>query len=78
MDYYELIEKHPDLFRNQDARLVIITDREKIGAWQEQKRRELKKKGLPLDWAEIGVILDDPYILFIRDLVQFPDGSRRG
>ena len=32
----------------------------------------------PLEWADLGIILDDPYTIFLRDLVEFPDGERRG
>ncbi len=49
-----------------------------IHNWQEIRRRYLSEKKLPLDWAEIGVLLDDPYNVLIRDLVEFPDGRMRG
>jgi ADP-ribose pyrophosphatase len=43
-----------------------------------KKQEEFRQKKLPLEWADIGVILDDPYNIIIRDLVQFPDGDMRG
>ncbi|MEW6241844.1 MAG: NUDIX hydrolase, partial [Chloroflexota bacterium] len=30
------------------------------------------------EWAEIGVVLEDPYIIILRDLVEFPNGHRNG
>jgi ADP-ribose pyrophosphatase len=38
----------------------------------------LTQKRLPLEWAKIGILLDDPYNVLVRDLVRFPDGQMRG
>lgn len=78
MKYYELMVANPHLFSNKDAKLKLITDPFEIQAWQTKKQAELKKAGLPLEWADIGVILEDPYTIFLRDLVEFPNGERRG
>ncbi len=78
MNYDELINKTPSLFSNERALLNIILDPKIIAEWEAKKEAELKQKGLPLEWAKIGVILDDPYNLIVRDLVQFPDGDMRG
>ena len=78
MNYQELIKSHPHLFDNRNASLRIITNRNEINAWHSQKRSELEDKGRPLEWADIGVVLNDPYTVFIRDLVEFPNKERRG
>lgn len=79
MNYQRLITEHPEIFRDgDDVLLHIITDPQRITSWQEKERTRLEQKGLPSSWAEIGVILDDPYIVVIRDLVEFPDGNLRG
>jgi ADP-ribose pyrophosphatase len=78
MNYDELINKNPRLFENENTLLSIILDQKVILEWEIKKEAELKQKGLPLEWAKIGVILDDPYNVIVRDLVQFPDGDIRG
>lgn len=76
--YFSLIQSNPSLFTNENAPLKIITDPAVILAWQKEKRTELQQKGLPVEWAEIGVVLEDPYVLLIRDLVEFPDLTKNG
>jgi ADP-ribose pyrophosphatase len=78
MKYTDLQANHPELFDNTNALYKIITDTEVIKAWQDHRLRELAKVGNPKQWAEIGVVFDDPYILVLRDLVKFPDGKMGG
>jgi ADP-ribose pyrophosphatase len=78
MNYDELISKNPSLFDNKNALLNIILDQKTINEWERRKEAELRQRGLPLEWAKIGIILDDPYNIIVRDLVQFPDGDIRG
>jgi ADP-ribose pyrophosphatase len=78
MDYFSLVKSHPKLFDNENALLNIVLDRETIDKWKAVKEIELREKQLPLEWAEIGVVLDDPYNIIVRDLVRFPDGDIRG
>lgn len=78
MRYQDLLANHPDLFDTSDAPLKLVLDEQRIAAWQQEKRQELASHGEPSSWADIGVILDDPYILVLRDLVQFPDGHLGG
>jgi len=76
--YHELILKHPDLFDNKNALMKIVLDQKVVDEWEANKEVELMQKGLPLEWAKLGVVLDDPYNIIVRDLVQFPDGGMRG
>lgn len=78
MDYFSLVQSQPYLFDNENALLNIILDQKTITEWEAKKEAELKRKELPLEWAKIGVILDDPYNIIVRDLVQFPNGDMRG
>ena len=78
MNYFSLVKSHPVLFNNDNALLEIILDPETIHDWEVEKEKDLRKKRLPVEWAKIGVILDDPYNVLIRDLVHFPDGDIRG
>ena len=78
--YFELLKTHPELFDNPSGpnRLEIITDPLRIHAEQAKLRQELKEKGQPSTWIDVGVLVDDPWILVVRDLVKFPDGRVGG
>ena len=76
--YFELIDKYPGLFSEDNSLLKIIKERSVILNWQKERRKELFEKQSPQDWADIGIVLDDPYNLMLRDLVQFPGGEMRG
>lgn len=78
MDYKQIQQLHPELFRNDFGYLTIITDPEEIHLWQEQTRIQLTESSQPLDWADIGILLQDPFTTFLRDLVEFAPGVRRG
>jgi len=77
-NYLDLMELHPDLFSNENALLRIISDEQEILKWQKQKQKELLQDNKPSQWADIGIVLDDPYIIVLRDLVEFPNGFRGG
>lgn len=78
--YFNLIEQYPRLFHNPEGEGIIriIDNPDQIRAWQETRKEELASKGKPLEWADIGVLVDDPWFWVIRDLVEFPDGRRIG
>jgi len=79
MEYEFLISHFSHLFaNNENGQLKIITDFQQIASWQKKEKARLAKQGLPQEWADIGVVLDDPYIVMVRDLVQFPNGQMRG
>jgi ADP-ribose pyrophosphatase len=78
MDYFELIKKAPYLFDNTNALLNIVFDDKTILDWESRRKEELRQRSLPLEWAKIGVLLDDPYNVLIRDLVKFPNGEMYG
>lgn len=78
VNYQRLISGYPALFSNFNAPIRIITDHKRVTSWQKQRRVEFTEQGKPLHWATIGVVLDDPYVLAVRDLVEFPDGWQNG
>jgi ADP-ribose pyrophosphatase len=75
-EYIDFGKRHPELFNNEQAMLKLEMDPNAIAAWRDIKRKELSEKNLPLEWADIGIILNDRYILILRDLVEFPDGRK--
>jgi ADP-ribose pyrophosphatase len=78
IDYFDLIKTQPHLFRGKGVPFEIVTGREQIQGWEAARRKELEDQHAPLEWSKIGVILDDPYIVVLRDLVRFPDGRLGG
>lgn len=78
LEYWSFVEKFPNLFFNGNVPLKIVTDPRRIASWQEQRRNALIAVGKPPHWADIGIVLDYPYIVVIRDLVEFPDGRLNG
>jgi len=77
-DYSRLMKSFPDLFANQAHPIKIILDSNEIEAWEEKRLQSLQEKSLPAEWADIGVICKDPYVIILRDLVEFPGGYRNG
>ena len=74
--YFELINAVPTLFETRDddgIRLVLnasaITDA------QERMSIKLGQKGISKEYANVGVIFEDQYIMLLRDAVEFPNGE---
>jgi ADP-ribose pyrophosphatase len=82
MNYHSLtnliIRNHPKLLSNEDAPIKILSDEADIKQWQENKKLHLEQKSQPIEWADIGIAFDDPFVIILRDLVEFPGGFRNG
>ena len=78
MDYQSFISTYPHLFSNVRASFVIITDPGEIAKWQEAEKKKLINENKPETWSDIGIVLSDPYIIVLRDLVLFQDGQMGG
>ena len=74
MEYKQIISDHPELFSNTGP-LKIIMDETEVNTWQKTRALQTDHPG---EWDQIGIVLNDPYFIVMRDLVEFPDGSRRG
>ena len=72
--YKEILSIHPNLVSNENALIKVINDDHQIQDWMNQYKTKLRTDGKPEDWGTIGVILNDPYIVVLRDLVEFPGG----
>jgi len=75
-EYLEFAKSHPELFSNDEAMLKLELNSNIIGNWMNRRRKELAENRSPIEWADIGIILKDKYIIVIRDLVEFPDGNK--
>jgi len=72
--YFKLLTEIPHLLGANDDPIKIVQNENVIQRWQDAQRLKLSDKSHNLKWADIGVILDDPYVLVLRDLVEFPSG----
>ena len=75
-DYFALVKKYPDLFRNPpDAGFEILLDEIDIIQAEERTAEQLRGFGAPAEWAKVGVAFRDQYGLILRDAVRYMDGS---
>ncbi|NWG06129.1 MAG: NUDIX hydrolase [Chloroflexi bacterium] len=76
--YFELMLQNPGLFENKGEKgeIKIITDKKRILAEQKKIRTELKKKGNPTCWIDIGVLAEDQWFYVLRDMVEFPPDEK--
>ncbi|HTY68741.1 MAG TPA: NUDIX hydrolase [Alphaproteobacteria bacterium] len=76
-EYLEFARRRPELFGPADAAVKILLDPADIRRVEEDTAAKLRRRGLPESGAEIGIVTHDPYLWFLRDAVEFPDGDRR-
>lgn len=77
MEYKDILKKKNILGSEADPIRILPGEEDRI-QWQKDRISKLKEAGRPGHWAEIGVVFDDPYIVILRDLVEFPGGYRSG
>lgn len=76
-EYLTFARERPELFGPADAGVKILLDPGDIRAVEAATVANLRRRGLPVSGAEIGIISHDPYVWILRDAVEFPDGDRR-
>jgi ADP-ribose pyrophosphatase len=75
-DYLDFAKGYPALFTNPaDGGFTIILNQSEIQKVEVETAVRLKAKGLPPEWAKVGIAYRDQYLLLLRDAVRFPDGS---
>src|SRR5579875_3473739 len=74
-DYFAFAKTHPALFVNPPgAGFTILLEEAQIHEAEVQVAQWLKTKGLPTDWAQVGIAFQDQYTMILRDAVCFPNG----
>lgn len=74
--YFELVQRHPELFTNPSADgITIELDPEKIQQIEQEVKQRLSEQGLPAEWGNVGIAYEDQYILLLRDAVYFGNGK---
>ncbi len=74
--YLAFAARHPDLFENPEGAIfTILLDEHEIDQVEEGARGRLRAKGMPEEWAQVGIAYQDQYLFILRDAVRFPDDS---
>lgn len=73
--YRELVATRPELFARPEGGISILLDEADIAAASEAVAVRNRSRGLPSAASSVGVLVEDAYILMLRDAVRFPDGS---
>jgi ADP-ribose pyrophosphatase len=76
--YSDLLAEHPHLLKNDGALIQIVQNSQVISEWVRNRQKELSDQLLPVDWADLGIVFEDPYFFIVRDLVRFPNGRLSG
>lgn len=74
--YLELAQSRPELFANPPgAAFHILLGEGEMNEAEAFMAGQLRQRGEPAEWATVGVVFRDQYLLIVRDAVRFPDGS---
>lgn len=81
-DYLNLLSNHPHLAKKgeaKDGEIELVLEPSEISKVEELQTNRWMKKGHPLEkaksYSRVGIIAEDPYWIWIRDAVLFPNGS---
>lgn len=75
-DYFKLTRTNESLFTNPaEDGIEILLDEAAIQEAETHTAQILEAKGLPPEWAKVGIAYRDQYLLLLRDAVRFPDKS---
>jgi ADP-ribose pyrophosphatase len=73
--YLALRTSHPAWFENPEGGVRIEVDPPRIRSIERLMGDRYAARGLPRDWAEVGIMYRDPYLMVLRDAVWFPNGD---
>jgi ADP-ribose pyrophosphatase len=74
--YLELARSRPELFYNPPgAAFHILLSESEIDQAEASMADRLRRKGVPAEWATVGVVFRDQYLFILRDAVRYSDGS---
>lgn len=76
--YLELIAQYPHLVQDPEHQLPVVTDKATLLEQQEQLYSNADAKGKARIWYDLGIVAQDPWVVVLRDLVRFPNGSYGG
>jgi ADP-ribose pyrophosphatase len=75
-DYFAFAQANPELFVNpSEEGITILLDENEIRDVEIEAVQLLESQGLPVEWAKIGIVYQDQYLMILRDAVRFPGGK---
>ena len=75
-EYFALVRERQELFINPPGEVItILLDEDEIQQAEAAVAERLTRRGLPPEWAQVGIAYQDQYLMLLRDAVRFPDGS---
>lgn len=76
--YLQFITQYPHLTDNSQSQLPVISDREILLREQQRLYQIADEKQRPREWYDLGIVAQDAWVVVLRDLVRFPNGSYGG
>lgn len=76
--YFNLLDRIPRLLGKDTDPIKVVRDQGIIKNWQTRRKIELTRASKSPEWAKVGIICNDPYVVILRDLVEDPDGELGG
>lgn len=73
--YFALRAERPADFDGPADGVRIALDGAEIAGIEDTIGKRYAARGMPRDWASVGIAYQDPYLRLVRDAVVFPDGS---
>lgn len=74
--YFAFAKNHPELFVNPPSGgFTIIMNEDEIREIESFMMQKLQSKGLPAEWARVGIVYEDQHGRILRDAVRFPGGA---
>ena len=76
--YLELVSQYPHLIQDPEHQLPVVTDKNTLLEQQEILYRNADSKGHARIWYDLGIVAQDRWVVVLRDLVRFPNGTYGG
>ena len=75
-EYLAFAKAHPGRFVNPpEGGITILLGEDEIREVEAYMAQKLEAKGLPAEWAQVGIAYQDQYGMILRDAVRFPGGA---
>jgi ADP-ribose pyrophosphatase len=75
-EYLAFARANPERFVNPpEGGFTILLGEDEIREVEAQMAQKLEAKGLPAEWAQVGIVYQDQYDMILRDAVRFPGGA---
>jgi ADP-ribose pyrophosphatase len=75
-EYLAFAKAHPEQFVNPpEGGIIILLGEDGIQGVETHMVQKLEAKGLPTEWARVGIVYQDQYGMILRDAVRFPGGA---